>query len=265
MSPILVGVAIVVSAGLIVAVSARDARTALVGLAVTMAAAPFLADPPPPLATLALRVVAAVLAAYLLRATVMTATAEPARQPNPSGHGGSRVGWPTETLLAIAAWIVGLNVSAHLLALNPAGPGVTTTDLLGSLSAGSLATGAGLGAIVLAIVPALGSRDGLRTAIGLLVLIEGILLLRVGVAGAPSDLEQLAGVAVVIAAAITGSMLVGLGTGPGSADGERTRPRRVDPVSPADGSGEPEPDGRAVDDPPHPSGSTRPRRPAEPA
>ncbi len=240
MSPILVGVAVVVSVGAIVAISARDARTALVGLAVTMSAAPFVADPLPPLSTLAVRVVAAVLAAYLLRATVMTASAELDRHPKGAGHAGSRVGWPTETLLAIAAWVVGLNVSAHLLSLNPADPGIITTDLLGSLSAGSLATGAGLGAIVLATVPALGSRNGVRMAIGLLVLIEGILLLRVGVAGAPSDLEQLAGVALIVAAAITGSMLVGLGVARTPPNAESARARRAEPAGMARGSGEPD-------------------------
>lgn len=264
MSPILVGVGIVVSVGAIVAISARDARTALVGLAVTMSATPFVADPLPPLSTLAVRVVAAVLAAYLLRATVMTASAKLDRHLKQPGHAGSRVGWPTETLLAIAAWVVGLNVSAGLLALNPAGPGIISTDLLGSLSAGSLATGAGLGAIVLAIVPALGSRDGLRTAIGLLVLIEGILLLRVGVAGAPSDLEQLAGVALIVAAAITGSMLVGLGVAGTPPEAEGTRARGAEPAGMAGGSGGPDPAAPAVVGQPRASRRERGGHPGSP-
>ena len=211
MNPILVGVALAVSAGAVVAISARDARTALMGLAITVVAAPFLSDPLPPLSTLAMRVVGAALAAYLLRSAVMSNADELDGGSRPSGHGGSRIGWPTETLLAIAAWVVGLNVFVHLQALNPAGPGTLVTDLLGSINAGALATGSGLAVIVLAVVPALGSREGLRTAIGLLVLVQGVLLFRSGVAGAPSDLEQLAGVALIVAAAITGSMLVGLG------------------------------------------------------
>lgn len=211
MNPILVGVALAVSAGAIVAISARDARTALMGLAITVVAAPFLSDPLPPLSTLAMRVVGAALAAYLLRSAVMSNADELDGRSKQSGHGGSRIGWPTETLLAIAAWVVGLNVFVHLQALNPAGPGTLGTDLLGSINAGALATGSGLAVIVLAVVPALGSRGGLRTAVGLLVLVQGVLLFRSGVAGAPSDLEQLAGVALIVAAAITGSMLVGLG------------------------------------------------------
>lgn len=211
MNPIFVGVALAVSVGAIVAISARDARTALMGLAVMLVATPFLSDPLPPLSTLAMRVVGAALAAFLLRSAVVSNAEELDRRRKQSEHGGSRIGWPTETLLAIAALFVGLNVFSHLQALNPVGPGILGTDVLGSLGAGSLATGAGLAIIVLAVVPALGSREGLRTAVGLLVLVQGILLFRSGVAGAPSDLEQLAGVALLVAAAVTGSMLVGLG------------------------------------------------------
>ncbi|MES2210881.1 MAG: hypothetical protein V4515_11955 [Chloroflexota bacterium] len=213
MSPILVGVAFAVTAGAVVAVSAREARVALVGLAVAMAAAPFLADPLPPLTVLATRVVGAALAAYLLRAAVASAEA-PAGTARPRiGHGGSRTGWPAETLLALAAWIVGLSISIHLEALNPAGPGITSGDALGAWSAASAAAGAGLAAIVIAIVPAVRARDGFRTAVGLLVLIMGIMLLRTGVAGAPGDLEQLTGVALAVAAAITGSILIALEAG----------------------------------------------------
>ena len=211
MNPILVGVAFAVSVGTIVAISSRDARTALMGLAVTMVAAPFLSDPLPPVSTLAMRVVGAALAAYLLRSAVLSNADELDGRRKQTGHVGSRLGWPTETLMAIAAWVVGVNLFAHLQALNPAGPGIPVTDLLGSLNAGALATGTGLAVTVLAMVPALGSRGGLRTAVGLLVLVQGVLLFRAGVAGAPSDLEQLAGVALIVAAAITGSMLVGLG------------------------------------------------------
>ncbi len=238
MNPILLGIAFAVSVGTIVAISSRDARTALFGLAVTMVAAPFLSDPLPPLSTLAMRVVGAALAAYLLRSAVLSNADELDGRRKQPGHSGSRIGWPTETLLAIAAWVVGLNVLAHLQALNPTGPGTLGTDLLGSLSAGSLATGAGLAGIVLAIVPAIGSRDGLRTAVGLLVLVQGVLLFRAGVAGAPSDLEQLAGVALIVAAAITGSMLVGLGVArdrvaPGDSGAAPLPPEAASAVVPA--------------------------------
>ncbi len=210
MSPILAGVAFAVTAGAVVAVSAREARVALVGLAVTLAAAPFLADPLPPLSTLALRVVGAALAAYLLRAAFASAgVASDVRRRN-SGQGGSRTGWPTEGLLALAAWIVGITVSIHLEVLNPTGPGISSDDLLRTLTGASMSTAAGLATSVIAIVPALRAQDGFRTAVGLLILIQGALLFRTGVAGAPGDLEQLADVALMLSAALAGSILIAL-------------------------------------------------------
>lgn len=211
MSPILLGVAFAVTAGAVVAVSARDARVALVGLAVAMMAAPFLTDPLPPVSTLALRVVGAALAAYVVRAALNPAAQSSDFRRQVAGGGGSRAGWPTEALLATAAWIVGMSVSTQLEALNPGGPGVSGTDLVGALNSASMTTSVGLAAIVIAIAPALRARDGFRTTVGLLILIQGVLLLRTGVAGTPTDLEQLAGVALMVTAAITGSILIGLG------------------------------------------------------
>lgn len=235
MSPILVGVAFAVTAGAVVAVSARDARTALVGLAVALAAAPFLADPMPPLSTLAARVVGAALAAYLLRAAVSPAGPASEARGLDSIRAGSRTGWPTESLVAVAAWIVGLSVSMHLEALNPAGAGVSPSDALRALNAASLATGAGLAAIVIAIVPALGAGHGFRTAVGLLILIQGVVLFRTGVAGAPGDLEQLADVTLMVVAAIAGSVLIAL-EGHATDDPRLGSPGSVgisDPVTPA--------------------------------
>ncbi|MBI2763383.1 MAG: hypothetical protein HYX54_06510 [Chloroflexi bacterium] len=210
MNPILVGVAFAVTVGAVVAVSAREARAALVGVAVALAAAPFLGDPLPPLSTLATRVVGAALAAYLIRVAVAPMPLETDPRRRDAVRDGSRIGWPAEALLAVAAWIVGLTVSTNLEALNPGGPGISPDDLVGAISASSLATGAGLAAIVVAIVPALGSRHGLRTALGLLILVQGVLLFRAGVGGTPSDLEGLAGVALMVTAAIVGSVLTTL-------------------------------------------------------
>ncbi len=186
MNPILVGVAFAVTAGAVVAVSAREARLALVGLVVALAAAPFLADPLPPLSTLAARVIGAALAAYLVRVAVAPTMPDADTRRRDVFRGGSRTGWPTESLLAVAAWIVGLNVAIHLEALNPGGAGVSADDLLGAVRASSLATGAGLASIVIAIVPSLGSRQALGTVLGLLILVQGVSLFRVGVAGGPA-------------------------------------------------------------------------------
>ena len=98
MNPALAGVAIVVIVGAVVAGSARNARTAILGLVVALVAAPLLADPPAAPLGLAARLVAAVLAGYLL----WVATRGPAART-----GGTLVGWPTEAFLAIAAAVVG--------------------------------------------------------------------------------------------------------------------------------------------------------------
>lgn len=231
MNPLLAGVAFAVTAGGVVAVSAREARAALVGLAIALAAAPFLADPLPPLSTLATRVIGAALAAWMIRVAVMPGPVESDPRPRDAIHGGSRMGWPAEALLAIAAWIVGLTVSTNLVALNPGGPGISPDDVLGALGASSLATGAGLAIIVIAIVPALGSRHSFRTALGLLILVQGVILFRAGVAGAPSDLEELAGVALMVGAAIVGSVLITLERRSGDdAHRDPSGSRRPDPL-----------------------------------
>ena len=99
MNPALAGVALAVIVGAIVAVSARDARTAVLGLAVTLVARTGLADPSPRPSGMAARVVAAVLAVYLLWIAVRDGEAP---------TGGSRLGWAAEAALAAAAAIVGL-------------------------------------------------------------------------------------------------------------------------------------------------------------
>ncbi len=213
MSPILVGIAIAVTAGAVIAISAREARVALVGLAIALGAAPFLGDPLPPASTLAMRVIGGALAAYLLRAALNAADEATDLGPARS-RGGSGLGWPVEALLAVAAWIVAVHVSVRIGVLYPTGPSAPIDDPLALLTPGALIGAAGLASIVVGLVPALGGRGVVRTAIGLLVLLQGVLLFRTGMSGAPGDLEQLAGVAMLVAVAIAGSVLIALQTRP---------------------------------------------------
>jgi len=237
-NPILAGIALAVTAGAVIAISAREARAGLVGLAIALGAAPFLADPLPQVSTLALRVIGAALAAYLLRAAVATVPGLTAGRWGEPTRGGSRLGWPAEALMAIAAWIVGVGISARLEALSPTGPGNPAGDVLGLLTPAALATSVGLASIVVGLVPAFAARDALRTAIGALILIQGLFLVRIGVAGAPSDLEQLAGVALLVAAAVGGGVLVGAEArrGAGHDDGSESVPARTGSgrIGPAD-------------------------------
>ena len=108
-NPALAGVALAITVGAIVAVSVRDARTAVLGLAVVLVGAPFLADPMADATALAARVVAAVLAVYLLWIAV---------RDGECGTGGSHLGWAAEALVAAAAAIVGYGTHG----LGAAGP-----------------------------------------------------------------------------------------------------------------------------------------------
>ncbi len=121
MNPILVGVAVAVIAGAIVTVSVRDARTTVLGLAVVLVATPLLADPMAAPLGLAARLVGSILGAYLLWIVVRD---RPADGTPETPTDGSRIGWPAETLVAIAAALVGF--VAHGLGAGAVGPAVAS-------------------------------------------------------------------------------------------------------------------------------------------
>ena len=166
MNPALVGVALAVVVGAIVAGSARNARSAILGLVVTMVAAPVLTDPIPVPLGLAARLVGAVLAGYLL----WVAT----RGDRVQTH-GSLVGWPTDAFLAIAAAVVGYG--SH-------GLGAPTDGT-------PLAAAAGFALAALAVLPVVTGRDILRIGLGLCLLLSGALLVRASLGGTPDPLEEL--------------------------------------------------------------------------
>ena len=166
MNPALVGVALAVVIGALVAGSARTARTAILGLVATLVAASVLVDPLPDSLALAARLVAAILAGYLL----WVATRGPRLRT-----GGSLVGWPTDAFLAAVAAVVGYG--SHGLGAPAAGP--------------ALASAAGFALAALALVPIATGRDVLRVGIGLGLLISGALLVRTGLGGTPDALEEL--------------------------------------------------------------------------
>src|SRR5439155_5080315 len=90
--------AIVVVAGAVVCVSAREPRTALLGITITLLGTPFLSDPLAGPLPLAARLLSSTLAAYLLWISARD-MALPSR--------GSTVGWPVEALAAAAAFAAG--------------------------------------------------------------------------------------------------------------------------------------------------------------
>lgn len=166
MNPALAGVALAVVIGAVVAGSARNARTAILGLVVTLVGAPFIADPIPATLALAARLVAAVLAGYLL----WVATRGPRIRT-----AGSLIGWPSDAFLAIGAAVVGYGSQG-----------------LGAPASGPpLAAAAGFALAALAVLPVVSGRDILRIGLGLALLLSGALLIRTSLGGTPDALEEL--------------------------------------------------------------------------
>jgi hypothetical protein len=178
-NPALIGVALAVVAGAVLAGSARDARAALLGLVVTFVGAPLIADPLPPATALAARLVGAILAGYLLW---IAARGRGARTS------GSPIGWPSEAFVAAAAAVVGYG--SHGLGAPAGGP--------------AAASAAGFALAALAVLPVVTGRDILRVGIGLGLLLGGALLVRVGLGGTPDPLEQVltAGLVAVLGGAV---------------------------------------------------------------
>jgi hypothetical protein len=182
-NPALAGVALAVVLGAVVAGSARNARTAVLGLILAIVGASFVADPLPDTLGLAGRLVGAMLGGYLL--WVVGRGTDTRTDPRTSG---SRLGWPAELLIAGAAATVGYG--SHGLGAPASGPAV--------------AQAAGFALVALAVAPALNGRDILRVGIGLNLLICGAILVRTGLGGTPEPLEQLmiAGLLAVLGGAV---------------------------------------------------------------
>lgn len=176
MNVALAGLACVVVAGAVVAVSARETRAALLGLLVALLAASLLADPLPGPLPIAARLASAFLACRLIAVGIRDLD-EPTS--------GSRLGWPVEALVAAAAAVIGFGT--HGLGAAGAGP------------AEAQAAGFAIGA--LAAAPIVSSRDVFRLGVGAVLLLVGGLLVRVGIGGTPTELEQL----------VTSGLIVGLG------------------------------------------------------
>ncbi|HET9347100.1 MAG TPA: hypothetical protein VFO05_15515, partial [Candidatus Limnocylindrales bacterium] len=98
---------------------------------------------------------------------------------------GSRLGWPVEGLAAAAGAVVGFGT--HGLGAAALGP--------------AEASAAGFALGVLAAAPIVTSRDVYRLGVGAMLLLVGGLLVRAGLGGTPSELEQL----------VTCGLIAGLG------------------------------------------------------
>jgi hypothetical protein len=165
-SVVLAVASLVTLAGALVAITGRDARIALAGLLVALIAAPLLADPLPEPAALGVRVVAPLLGGYLLYMTLRDSSA---------ATRGSLAGLPAETLAAAAAYVIGYGTSG--LGSAPLGP--------------AAASATGFALAVISVAPIVRGADVFRLGVALAILVTGAELVRVGLAGTPSPLEQL--------------------------------------------------------------------------
>ncbi len=179
MNPALAAIAIAILAGAVGAVFVRDTRIAVLSLAVVLSIAPFLADPIAPAGGLVARVLGAVLATYLMWIAVRDGAFQ---------TGGSRLGWPADALTVAAAGIVGF--ASHGLGAPTIGP--------------AIASAVGFGLAAASIAPILTGRDVIRVGIGLTLLLQGSLLVRVGLGGTPNTMESLitAGTVAVLGGAV---------------------------------------------------------------
>ena len=210
MNPALVAIVLAIGAGAVIAVSTREPAAASIGLAVALVGSALLADPLPSAAILGVRVVAALLAATLLR---WAARGGP-RQFSP-------LGWPAEALLATAAGVAGLGLAVGLAAASltvgsggegpvPVGPGAGLGPALPDevlLTSRALTVAAGTALLALGAAPMVHGRPGVRRAIGLVLVAQAVLLLRLGVAGSAVDLEEIARAGFLVVCAATGAAL----------------------------------------------------------
>lgn len=184
MTALLVAAGALVALGAGFATGARRPRAASLGALVCLVFAPLVADPLPEVPVALYRIVAGVLAAFLLVLTGRRADDE----------SGSPLGLPATLAVAAAAFVAGLGATA--VGLPAFGPGA--------------AVGAGLACLAVALPPVIRARDAFRLGTGLIVLANAGLLLRSGLSGTPPALEVVVGGAALVALAAAVVALGGL-------------------------------------------------------
>jgi len=211
----LVAILLAIGGGAVVAVSTRESAAAVIGLAVALVASALAGDPLPSAAILGVRVIAALLAAALIR----WAAAERPHQASP-------IGWPSEALLATAGAVAGAGIAVALTTAQPAfgggvGGGTDAPLVTGISTSMGLLLAAGTSLLVLGTAPVLHGRPGLRRAIGLVLVTQAVLLLRVGLGGSATALEEITRAGLLVAAAAAASALARATAAPDAAEGSR--------------------------------------------
>jgi hypothetical protein len=186
----LAALAIGLAAAGVLSVGTRDTRSSIVALAIVAVVSPVLATGLPGPLALASRLLAGLLATYLLWASVR---GTPSTAPSP-------IGIDAALALAVAAGLAGYfgGVSAPVGG-GSTGDGVAPVPEAVACGVALLATGA----------PALfAGRDALRASVGALLVVHGAWLVRGGLVGSASAAEELALAVLVVALGAGGAALI---------------------------------------------------------
>lgn len=224
MNLVLVAIVLAICAGAVVAVSTRDSGAAAIGLAVALVASALLVEPLPSAAILGVRVVAALLVATIIRYGLRGGP----RLPSP-------LGWPSEAMLATGGAIAGLGVAVGLAAVAAAGgvpvgaptplpPGGVGAEPGGQITAMAMTTAAGTALLALGVAPLVRGEPGGRRAIGLVLVTQAVLLVRIGLAGPGVELEEIARVALLVVSGATGAALARAAATAGAEDADSAVP-----------------------------------------
>jgi hypothetical protein len=199
-NPALTAVALAVGAGAIVAVSSRDPRAALIGLAAVLVGSAFLVDPLPGPAVLGVRIVGGLLCLTIIRLAIVPGSPEPASSP---------LGWPAEAFLAVAAAVGGGGVAVSLAAAAGPGAAIGGSDAgsVAALASAILITSTATALLAVGATPAAIGGRGIRRTVGVVLVAVAVVLLRIGFAGAPDDLEQIAIAGLLVGCSIGGVAL----------------------------------------------------------
>jgi hypothetical protein len=197
MTPVFVGLGVIIVLAALVAVSAAVPRVAALGVIVVLVGTPFVSDPLPGVLAMSIRLVAAVLAGYLVWIALRRA---------PTDLGGPPLGLPGQLLIGATAlaggWVVAGTVGETMAAAGPAAGQVAIALRDGSPVARMGIAGA-VALSVLALGPVLVGRDILRLGFGLLLLVAAVDLLASAVGGPPDDITELALAVLIVATGLS--------------------------------------------------------------
>lgn len=189
MTTVLIALALVATAGAVVATGAREPRLAVLGLLIALLGSSYVADPLPAAIPLAARLVGAVLGGYLVWVSLR------GTPPHAAGPGLRLPGAAAVALVAFAAgWLGAVAVGDALRALPGEGPSI-------GVAAPGLATGSDVSRAAMATAFAIAAlaggslllaRDVLRLGLGLLLLTVAAERLVAALGGSSSEIAVLA-------------------------------------------------------------------------